>query len=223
MNCDSIIDEKLTKYPMTDDVFARTSFNIVLGRMGAGKTSWVTSLVKKVFKKCFHSIYVFIPENSRVSIDNDIYGKCLPENQLFSELTLENISQVYEELKENSKEGYFSLLIIDDFQTLLKDKQILSVLKKIVTKMRHLRTTIFLLQQNWFALDKSLRELCSNIIFFDLGKSQLYKLFDEVIQLQKEKYDEIIDVSFKQPHDWILVNLNKSKKIYNNFNEIILE
>ena len=154
-----------------------------------------------------------MPSNSRESISNDIYGKNLPANQLFDTLTLENITQVYEEIQENSKAKYNSLILIDDFQVALKDPQIIKVLQKII-KMRDLRTTIFLLQQNFQALAKPLRELTSNLILFNLGKSQLEKIFDEIIQLDKNKYQDIIDISFQDPHDWILVNLHKSRSIY---------
>lgn len=222
MNCDDTISEKLTKYPMIKEAFSTTSFNVICGRMGSGKTSLLTSLVKKVFKKCFETIYVFMPSNSRASIENDIYGKHLPADQLFDTLTLDNISGVYSALQENSSEGYNSLIIIDDFQVALKDPEILKVLQKIITKMRHLRCTIFLLQQNFQALAKPLRELASNLIIFNLGKSQLEKVFDEVIQLHKDKYQEIIDISFKDPHDWILINLNKSRSIYRNFDKLVV-
>ena len=222
MNCDDVINEKLTKYPMIQEAFSTSSFNVICGRMGSGKTSLLTSLVKKVFKKCFETIYVFMPSNSRASIENDIYGKHLPPEQLFESLTLENITQVYEELQEHSKEKYNSLLIIDDFQVALKDPDILKVLQKIITKMRHLRVSIFLLQQNFQALAKPLRELASNLIIFNLGKSQLEKVFEEVIQLHKEKYQQIIDISFKDPHDWILINLHKSRNIYRMFDQLLL-
>ena len=58
MNCDDVIHEKLTKYPMVSDCWATSSFNVIVGKMGQGKTSLVTSLVKKVFCKCFESIYI---------------------------------------------------------------------------------------------------------------------------------------------------------------------
>jgi hypothetical protein len=164
-----------------------------------------------------------MPSNSRASIENDIYGKNLPAEQLFDTLTFDNISQVYSEIQENSREKYNSLILIDDFQVSLKDPEILKVLQKIITKMRHLRTTIFLLQQNFQALAKPLRELASNLIIFNLGKSQLEKIFDEVIQLDKDKYQQIIDISFKDPHDWILINLHKSRNIYKMFDQILID
>lgn len=222
MNCDAPIDNKLLEYPMVEDCWSRTSFNVIVGKMGQGKTSLITNLVKNVFKRCFNKIYVFIPYNSRVSIDNDIYGKGLPDDQLFDTLTEENLLDVYERVKETSNEGKYSLILIDDFQAQLKDPNIIKVLEKIITKMRHLRTTIFLLQQNFQALDKKLRELVSNLIMFNVGKSQLTKVFDEVIQLDKSKYNDLIDLAFVDRNDWICYN-NNSKNIYRMFDRIILD
>jgi replicative DNA helicase len=223
MNCDGVIDEKLLKYPMIKEAFSTSSFNVIIGRPGQGKTSLMTYFVKNIFKKCFESIYVFMPFNSRASIENDIYGKHLPEEQLFDSLTAENLENVYQQLQENSSEGYHSLLCIDDYQAQLKQPDIIFVLNKIITKMRHLRCSIFLLQQNWQALVKPLRELVSNVIFFYLGKSQLTKLFDEVIPMDKDKYQQLVDLCFKDPHDWILINLHKSRNIYRNFDLIEYE
>lgn len=222
MNCDEVIDNKLLKFPMIADCFSKSSFNTILAKMGQGKTSLITSLLKTVFKKCFSKIYVFIPQNSRQSIDNDIYGKHLPEDQLYDELTVENLNEVYENLQESSNDNEYSLLIIDDFQTQLKDVEILSILKKIVTKMRHLRCSIWLLQQNFQALDKSLRELLSNVIVFDVGKSQLEKLFEEVLTINKKLYNQLIDFVFINNHDWICININGNKNIYKMFDKIII-
>jgi hypothetical protein len=57
---------------------------------------------------------------------------------------------------------------------------------------------------------------------FNLGKSQLEKIFDEVIQLDKDKYQQIIDISFKDSHDWILINLHKSRHIYRMFDLLVI-
>jgi len=178
MNCDGVIHKKLTEYPMIEEAFSTSHFTIICGRPGQGKTSLLTSLIKNVLNKCYETIYVFMPENSRASIENDLFGKNLPEEQLFDNLDLESISKVYEEINDHTKEKYNSLIIIDDLQVALKDPDILKVLQRIITKMRHLRTSIFILNQNFQALHKPLRELASNIIFFNLGRGQLEKIVD---------------------------------------------
>lgn len=223
MNCDEIIDKKLTEYPMINDVWSRNSYNVVVGSMGSGKTSLVTSLIKTVFKKCFENIYVIIPSSSLSSLEDNIYEKYLPPNQIYHDLTEDNLLDIYEKLQENSSDCYNSFLFIDDFQYALKDATIIKTLQKIITKHRHLRTTIFLLQQNFQALAKPLRELVSNLILFNLGKSQLEKIFLEQVQMKQKQFEELVKISFVEPHDWVLINLNRSKKIYRNFDEIEIE
>ena len=220
MSCDKVIHKKLTDFPMTNDSWSTNNFTVIVGKMGQGKTSLLTNLVKNVFNKCFENIYLFMPENSRTSIENDIFTKHLPADQLYDTLTQEGLTDVYERLQENSKEKENSLLLIDDFQAQLKEKDILKVLQKIITKMRHLRCTIFLLQQNFQALHKPLRELVSNLILFNVGKSQLSKIFIEIVQMDKEKFEKLIQVAFIDPHDWILINFHRSKNIYRMFDLI---
>jgi len=219
MNCDDCIDTKLSMYPMIEDAFSKTSFNVVLGGMGMGKTSLLVSLLRGVFKKCFNTIYVIMPPNSRASLENDIFSK-LPKDQVYDDLTESVLNDIYEKAKEDSSQGYYTLLIIDDFQNMFKQTNIEKLLQKLILKMRHIRTTTFLLQQNVKSLPRNLRMLVSNYITFDLGKSQMMDLFEESIQLDKTKFQEIMDLGFKQKYDWLLINL-RNKNIYAKFDKIV--
>ena len=223
MLVDDVIDPKLLKYPMVEDLFSRTSFNIICGKPGAGKTSIITNFVKTIFKKAFEHILVFMPEGSRRSIENDIYGKQLPPGDLYDALTADNLEDVIEKLNESSEEGENTLLLIDDFQSALKDPDIQKRLQTIVTRMRHLRCTIFILQQNFQKLPKFLRELVTNVITFNIGKSQLNKLFEETVQLDKEKFQNLIDLAFKEKNDYIIINVNGNRNIYKGFDRIVFE
>ena len=220
MNCDKIIHKKLTEFPMINDAWSTNNFTVIVGKMGQGKTSLLTNLVKNVFNKCFENIYLIMPENSRTSIENDIFSKHLPAEQLYDTLTEGGLIEIYEKLQESSKDKENSMLIIDDFQAQLKEPAIVKTLQKIITKMRHLRCTIFLLQQNYQALQKPLRELVSNLVIFNIGKLQLSRIFEEAMQLNKDRYEKLIQICFVDPHDWILINFHRSKNIYRNFDLI---
>lgn len=224
MVCDCIIDEKLTAYPMVEDCWARTSFNLLLGKMGSGKTSLLVSLLnnKNIFKKCFNHIYLVMPESSRRSLANNIFDKYLPKEQIYSYLDADVLNDIYEKCVENSANDEFSILIIDDMQNMFKDHNVEKILQKIILKMRHIRTSIWLLQQNFQALPKSLRELTSNIITYNLGKSQMLKLFDEVVQMDKDKFNEIMDLAFVDKYDWLVINL-RNKNMYTKFDKIIYD
>jgi hypothetical protein len=223
MNVDDVIDDKLLKYPMIADLFSKTSFNIVCGKMGQGKTSLVTNLVKTVFKRCFEHILLFMPAGSRRSIENDIFGKNLPTEDIYDTLSEENLDEAIEKIEENTENAENTLIIIDDFQSALKMPEIQARLQKIVTRMRHMRTTIFILQQNYQKLPKFLRELVTNVITFNIGKSQLNKLFDETVQIDANKFQALVDLAFVNKNDWIAINVNGNRNIYRGFDRIVFD
>jgi len=87
LNCDGVIHKKLTEYPMIEETFSTSHFTIICGRPGQGKTSLLTSLIKNVLNKCYETIYVFMPENSRASIDNYVFGKIYLKTNYLTILT----------------------------------------------------------------------------------------------------------------------------------------
>lgn len=223
MNVDSVIDDKLLKYPMVADLFSKTSFNIICGKMGQGKTTLITNLVKTVFKRCFEHIILFMPAGSRRSIENDIYGKNIPSSDIYDTLSDETLDEAIDKIEENAENEENTLIIIDDFQAALKMPEIQARLQKIVTRMRHMRTTIFILQQNFQKLPKFLRELVTNVITFNIGKSQLNKLFEETVQLDADKFQALVDLAFKEKNDWIAINVNGNRNVYRGFDRIVFD
>ena len=223
MNVDDVIDEKMLKYPMVADLFSKTSFNVICGKMGQGKTTLITNLVKTVFKRCFEHIILFMPAGSRRSIENDIYGKNIPADDIYDTLSDDTLDEAIEKIEENAENEENTLIIIDDFQAALKMPEIQVRLQKIVTRMRHMRTTIFILQQNFQKLPKFLRELVTNVITFNIGKSQLNKLFEETVQLDADKFQALVDLAFKEKNDWIAINVNGNRNVYRGFDRIVFD
>jgi thymidine kinase len=223
MNVDDVIDDKMLKYPMVADLFSKTSFNVICGKMGQGKTTLITNLVKTVFKRCFEHIILFMPAGSRRSIENDIYGKNIPSSDIYDTLSDETLDEAIDKIEENAENEENTLIIIDDFQAALKMPEIQARLQKIVTRMRHMRTTIFILQQNFQKLPKFLRELVTNVITFNIGKSQLNKLFEETVQLDADKFQALVDLAFKEKNDWIAINVNGNRNVYRGFDRIVFD
>jgi KaiC/GvpD/RAD55 family RecA-like ATPase len=220
MMCDGVIDKKLLRYPMVEDCFSKNHFTIIIGKMGQGKTSLSVQLIRDIFANCYESIYVFMPEESRNDLEHDIFGENLKPEQIYSELTSNDLDELYDILKANKEQGENSLVLIDDFQNIFKNKDIEKSLEKLVIKLRHINTSIILLQQNFQKLPKKMRSLVFNIICFDLGKEELQEIFDEVIKKNRNQYNELLEFCFNEPHNWICVN-TKSRKIYKKFDEIV--
>jgi DNA replication protein DnaC len=218
--CDDEIHEKLNKFELTRDFLNKSNTTCFIGRQGSGKTSLMINIIKQIYKKCFHKIYVFMPESSRNSLKNNIFDKNLDSSQIYEELNYENIEELHDKLKENSKEKHRSLVIYDDVQKSLKDTSVLLCLKNIIANQRHLRVCNFILLQNYFALDKSLRELINNVIMFKLNKTQTEKVFNECVESAKDKFGVIRDFVFDGPYKWLFINL-PTQRIFKEFDEII--
>jgi GTPase SAR1 family protein len=220
-SCDCELSPKLNTYPMTRDHLNKFNTTLFIGTQGSGKTSLLVNFVKKIYKKVFHKIFVFMPESSRSSLKPNVF-EVLPDDQLFEELNAENIQNVYEQAKAMSADGQRVLIIYDDVQKALKNKFVLNSLKNIIANQRHLHITNLILCQNFFALDKSLRELVNNVVLFKLGKSQTEKIFNELIELHKDKFDEIRDLVFDEKYNWLFMNL-ATQRIYKKFDEIVFD
>lgn len=215
--CDVPLNSKLEKYDLINNYFNKSNTTAIIGNPGSGKTSLLIHLVN-IYKKCFHSVYVFMAEESRNSIKKSPFD-VLPEDQLFDEITPENIDEVYIRMKEDAKDGYFSLVIFDDLQDSLKDPIIVKKLGKFVANRRHLRAVNILILQNFKALDAKIRKNITNLILFNLDKTQMKTVYDEVIKIPKKDFIEVCDFTFQKPHDWLFIHI-PTQIFYKEFDEI---
>ena len=221
-SCDEPIHHKLEAYPLTRDFLNMYNTTAFIGTQGSGKSSLMINFLLSFYKKTFHFIFVFIPKTSRNSLHNNIFDKYLPKDQIYEELNEQTINELYEKLKVNSMRGHKSLVIYDDVQKSLKDYNTLKSLKNIICNQRHLKVVNLILLQNWFALDRSLREVVNNVILFKLGKSQNEKIFNEIIESHRDRFDQLRRFVFDKPHEYMFVNI-KSQRVFKGFNEILFD
>ncbi len=171
-----------------------------IGRAGSGKTSLMTGLLqtKHKFKKVFHKIYLFMPDYSRGSMKKCIFD-VLPEDQIYNELTIETLSDVYEKIKENSSEDMLSLLIFDDVQDAFKG-DCEKLLLKIINNRRHLRTSLMIVAQSYKKMSLDVRKALTNHFLFNLSKEDYNQIYEERIYFPKPVWDNILEV-YRQSND----------------------
>jgi hypothetical protein len=46
---------------------------------------------------------LIMPEDSRLDIEDDIFGKHLPNDQLYDDLTIENLEEIHDNMLENKR------------------------------------------------------------------------------------------------------------------------
>jgi KaiC/GvpD/RAD55 family RecA-like ATPase len=222
MLCDAPINKKLEKYQLSKEFLNKSNTTCFIGRQGSGKTTLMCHFILKLYKKCFHHIYVIMPESSRRSLKDCLFDKHLKPENIYEELNYATITDIYQKLETNCAENERSLIIYDDVQNSLKDPEILHELKKFVANQRHLKVVNFILVQNYFALHKSLREILNNIIMFKLNKTQTEKVFNEAVESAKDKFDIIRKIVFQKQGDWLFINL-PSQRIFNQWDEILYD
>lgn len=225
MNCDNELDENLNKYELTKLSFGHHSMNLFLGKPRSGKTSFIYSLFKgskknRILKGVYSTIYLFQPENSRNSMDDDIFS-ALPDNQKFDELTYENLNYVYEKAKEDSLFGFTTCIIFDDMGAYLKNKETLQLFKEIAFNRRHLKISMFFLCQTWYSVNKELRRLWTSIFIFSITPSNLSEILTDMINItNKDIINKIYKLVYDKPFNFLMIHPD-TQRLFKNFDELI--
>jgi len=219
---DGELASKLNKYELTRLV-NRHNFSCILGKAGQGKSSLEIGMLQtpSLFKGVYHDIFLFCPPNSRASISNDFWSKNLPDEQIFDELTLENLHHVYDLAQANAQEGFKTLIVMDDVQKYLKDSMdIQKFLLHMVNNRRHAALSIHLLCQNYLTIPKQVRQALTHLFVFKVSKPEMLNIFNEQVETSHEMFNNILSACYKAKHDFIFVD-TATKRLFHNFDEII--
>lgn len=220
---DGKLDSKLDDYEVTK-LMNKSNFTLFLGPAGSGKTSMIVSLLNTphLFKRIYHTIYLFMGKNSRDSIKGSFFDKNIPPEQIYDELTEDSLNDVYDKIKEDADEGYLSLILLDDVQRQMKDKKVEKLLLHIVNNRRHLKTSIWCANQNYINMPRPIRMGLTNIFVWKVKKREIESLLTEQIELPKDKFEEVNKLCFQNPHDFMFLD-SVSQRLFSNFNEIKID
>jgi len=220
MSCDGMLHEKLEKYEMIKHL-NRHSTNLFVGKPKSGKSSLLWSMFKSkhMFRKVFHTIFYFSPDNSRGSMKDNIFDK-LPEDQKFSELTYENLQYVVDKIKAGEKDEKFCI-IYDDCGAYLKNVETMRLFKELCMNKRHLHVSQFFLVQTWYSVVKDIRRLFDNIFVFKVSKNELENIFEEVVEIHKNKVLEVSKIVYDKPFEYLVIN-TESNRMYKGFDELMI-
>lgn len=219
--CDGGLHPKLDNYELTKFLNCHST-NLFCGRPASGKTSLMYSLMKspKCLRRCFHTIYLFQPSNSRQSMKDKLFDK-LPADQIFEELTFENLSEVMDRCRYDDPK-HNSCIIFDDQGAYLKDNEILKLLKELMMNRRHLHISCFFLAQTFKSCPKEIRKLFTNVFLFKVSKDELKSIFEEVIERAKDDLLEISQIAFRKKYGYLFINTD-SQRLFSGFDEILFD
>lgn len=222
MNCDEPLHKKLDDYELTKFLNCHTT-TLLLGKPKSGKSHLLQSFFRssKVFKKVFHNVYVFRPEESRNTVKDDIFDN-LPETQQYNELNADTLNEVMAKIRPEALQGFNSCIIFDDMASKLKNNSTIQLFKELIFNRRHLRCSVFVLVQTWKSIPRELRKSFTNMFIFRVGKAELKDIFDEAIELDNQYLVPISNLVYDKQFNYLFLNLD-AKRIFKNFDEIIIQ
>jgi len=220
-SCDEI-DESIPK-PLPQML---NFFMLVCGRPGSGKTSLILNLIckrGKMFNKKFDKVYVFSP--SLLTMKDEPFGE-LPEEQVHTDLTIQNFNKALEDIAGT---GEKILFILDDVvNDMKKNMAIQTLLSKALMNRRHLAgaggsTSFIITTQVYNKIPAPIRKTASHIILYHTrNKKEIETIYDELIVLPKDDFYEILKYCFDKRHNFIYIDINKSydKMFHKCFNQL---
>ena len=215
MLCDTKLDEKLENYELTKYLNKHQS-SIIIGVPGSGKTSLLYTLFKSkpLLKGVYDKVFIIQPPSSRNSMSDDIFSK-LPPEQVFDDLDLETLEKIDANLHEGS-----NCLIMDDVTASLKDNEIRKKMRQLMYNRRHKHLSIFFLVQSYKSIHKDIRKIFNNIFAFRCSKCEFEDIFDEVIESKKQYLDDIIQMVYDKPHEFLFINL-ETQNMFKGFHSLV--
>jgi putative ribosome biogenesis GTPase RsgA len=220
---DTQLSKKLNEYDITR-LMNKSNFSLFLGKSGSGKTLLMTSFLKPsaLFKKVYHNVFLFMPSNSRNSMKDNFFDKNIPEDQIFDNVSYEDLLSVYDIAKENALENFNTLIIFDDTQKYFKEKSIEKLLLHIINNRRHARISIWLCCQNYITIPKTIRQGLTDLFIFKINKTEMENIFNEQIEQFKDNFMNIMKNVYDKSHTFLYINTN-SQRLFKNWDEIIIK
>ncbi len=205
---------------------------IITAKPRQGKSTYLMNLIAKQnkaspYNKKFDRVYIFSP--SMKTIDDDPF-ESIPEEQKYSELNVENLSNVYSEVKDS---GERVLFILDDVVNDLKDKDTERLLTKIAMNRRHIcgkneegdsaGISMWQTTQIFNRIPRPLRASASHYtIFKTTNKKELDTIYDELILMDKPDFKRLLDFVFDEKFNSLYINTDEdfTKMYHKNFDRI---
>ena len=218
---DGELHKKLNDYEISS-LMNKHNFTLFLGKAGSGKSTLLISLLQSpsLFYGVYHNIILFCPPNSRASIKDDFWS-VLPDEQIYDELNYDNLLEAYELAQANDIGGFRTLIILDDVQKNLKG-ECEKLLLHMVNNRRHSSLSIWLACQTYKSIPPQVRMGLTGLFLFKIAKKEMENIFDEQVEINEKIFKEILNISFRRPHDFLFIDSN-SKRIFEKWDEILIE
>jgi len=228
---DKPLSKQMNAIPMYNSCINKFSTSLFIGKQGSGKTSLAMSILedKEGLYQVFDFIFLFIPNSSKSNLKNSPFH-LIPTDQVYDELNPQNLSIVYNKIQEiadknedlKNEDKQRCLIIFDDVSSEFKNNKVEQILKRIIKNQRHLFCSSIYLMQSYYDMPKQLRVLCNSLFLFKMSKEVMYNIFEELIEIDKKQYDDLLKLAYVDEHDFLVINMN-TKQLYKNYDMICFD
>ena len=204
------------------------SFVLFNGKPKSGKTTvmlnWLTK--RSYYLKRFHTVFVYSPSLLSGSLEDDHPLLTLPEEQLRTELTLEELQKDIAKIYCKKKRILF---ILDDVQQSLKGP-VLNEVAKLCFNRRHLTkkgVSVWISSQVYNQIPLKIRKNLSSILLFPTRQAKERETIREEVAdfLDKDEWAELLKYCFDEPHNFLYIkcNLEPKSMFFKNYNPLRIE
>lgn len=228
------IKEKMDKYvkDIPDGISRRNGMiYLLVGSGGSGKTSLLLNQFRRggSYHRKFHNLYLFTPSISFLSVKDHPFEK---HDKIYHELTRDTLEELLAELKDRKEEWSktddtddemeYNCVIIDDFASSLKEKDVQKLLNTMLIKARHLNTCFIFTLQSYMYFPKMLRKQTTYAtIFKPKNREEWNTVNKELLQMKEDDAKKIYDYVFGQEYSHLDIDTIENK-MYRNFNPLII-
>lgn len=203
---------------------------LICGPPGSGKSSFMLSLFRsrKLYRNTFNHIHLFVPMSSFLSVENNPFEL---HDKIHHQLTADaiyGITAELEDLKEEhddeEDESYeTSCVIIDDFASELKNKDIEKALTNLLIRTRHLNCLVIITAQNYNMVPMKLRKMVTFAsVWKPRTKAEWESITKELLKYEKEDAQKIYDFVYSEPYSHLDIDAFEDK-FYKNCNPLMIQ
>ena len=144
----------------------------------------------------------------------------LETEQIYDDLNIDNLIDAYSKIELDADNNFKSLIILDDVQKNLKG-DCEKLLLHIINNRRHNRICIWICCQNYKTIPLQVRLALTDLFIFKVGKGELENIYEELTEIDKNKFNIITNNAYKVDHSFLYLNC-LSQRLFNNWDEIVI-